>query len=106
MSDHILDKVFSVIEDRKGGHPEKSYVASLYHKGTSHIASKIMEEAEETIVEAQDKNAVNLAEESADLIFHLMVLWADQGVIPNDVYAVLEKRFGIGGHVEKAQRKS
>lgn len=106
MSAEILQKLYDVLRARKGGDPASSYVASLYAKGTEKIAEKIIEEAQEAIVEALKGDAEKLKEESADLLFHLMVLWADQGITPGDVLAVLEKRFGIGGHAEKASRKN
>ena len=104
--EHILNKLYDVLQARKGADPESSYVASLYAKGTKKITEKITEEAEETIVEALAGEPEKLKAESADLLFHLMVLWADQGVQPDEVFAVLEQRFGTGGHEEKASRRS
>lgn len=101
----ILKDLYIILKQRKGADPKDSYVASLYHKGTAHIADKVIEEAEETIAEAIKGDKDRLKEESADLLFHLSVLWADQGVSPDEVLAVLEKRFGQSGHAEKASRK-
>lgn len=106
MSAHILEKLYEILLARKNSDPASSYTASLYAKGTEKITEKILEEARETIVEALNGNADKLKEESADLLFHLMVLWADQGIAPDDVFAVLEKRFGTGGHTDKAARKN
>lgn len=106
MSEGILKKLYDVLLERKSADPESSYVASLYNKGTKKITEKVIEEAQETIEEAlAGDDAGKLKEESADLLFHLMVLWADQGIRPEDVLAVLEKRFGTGGHEEKAARR-
>ncbi|MGB4107468.1 MAG: phosphoribosyl-ATP diphosphatase [Alphaproteobacteria bacterium] len=105
MVSEILKDLYVILKQRKGADPSDSYVASLYHKGTQHISDKVMEEAAETIAEAIKGDKERLKEESADLLFHLSVLWADQGVSPEDVFAVLEKRFGQGGHAEKASRK-
>lgn len=105
MSEEILKKLYEVLLERKGADPESSYVASLYDKGTKKITEKVIEEAQETIEEALAGDVYKLKEESADLLFHLMVLWADQGIRPEDVLAVLEKRFGTGGHEEKAARE-
>lgn len=113
MSEHILDKLYAVLQERKKADPESSYVASLYDKGAAKIAEKIREEAEETIVEglrlekSPGDGAIRkaLTCESADLVFHLMVLLAHHNVNPDEVFAVLEKRFGISGHEEKASRK-
>lgn len=111
---HILDKLYGVLQDRKKADPESSYVASLYAKGSAKISEKIREEAEETIVEGLrlEKSAEDpeirkaLVHESADLLFHLTVLLAHHNIAPNEVFAVLEERFGIGGHEEKASRSS
>lgn len=105
MSDHILERLYEVLLERKKAAPEESYVASLYAQGTEKITEKVLEEVSEAIVEALKGNQDRLREESADLLFHLMVLWANQGIAPADVFAVLEKRFGTGGHEEKAGRE-
>jgi phosphoribosyl-ATP pyrophosphohydrolase len=103
MSDFFKD-LFETIQSRKGADPESSYTASLYAKGTAKIAQKVGEEAVETCIEALQGNKDKLAAESADLLYHLMVLWADQGLTPDDVLAVLQKRQGTSGHDEKASR--
>lgn len=104
MSQHILEKLYEVILSRKDAAPEESYVASLLAKGTEAISAKITEEAEEVVVEALARDSEKLRAESADLLFHLMVLWADQGVSPEEVFKVLEKRLGTSGLEEKASR--
>lgn len=112
MDTHILDKLYAVLQERKGSDPESSYVASLYSKGSVKISEKIREEAEETIVEglrlekSADDPAIRkaLTHESADLIFHWMVLLAHHDINPEEVFAVLEERFGISGHEEFASR--
>lgn len=104
MTDETIQKIYQTLLERKGANPDDSYVASLYHKGTAKIAQKVGEEAVETCIEALQGNTEKLKEESADLLFHLMVLWADQGLTPGDVLAVLEKRMGMSGHAEKAAR--
>lgn len=106
MSDHIMDRLYAVLEARKGSAASESYVASLYERGVDKIAGKIAEELAETIAEAVRGDKIKIAEESADLLFHLMVLWAHMDVKPAEVFAVLEKRFGTGGHEEKASRKN
>jgi len=100
----ILESLFETIKSRKGADPESSYTASLFSKGTAKIAQKVGEEAVETCIEALQGNPDKLKEESADLLYHLMVLWADQGLTPDDVLSVLEKRQGTSGHAEKASR--
>lgn len=112
MDTHILDKLYAVLQERKGSDPESSYVASLYSKGSVKISEKIREEAEETIVEglrlekSADDAAIRkaLTHESADLIFHWMVLLAHHDINPEEVFSVLEERFGISGHEEFASR--
>lgn len=104
-TDDILNQLYQVLEARKGAKPESSYVASLYNKGTAKIAEKVGEEAVEAIIEAVRGDKEALKNESADLLFHLMVLWADQGITPDEVLEVLKGRMGTSGHDEKASRK-
>lgn len=104
MSKKILDDLFETIKSRKGQDPESSYVASLFAKGTAKIAQKVGEEAVETCIEAIQGDTEKLAAESADLLFHLMILWADRGLTPDDIYKILEQRQGTSGHTEKASR--
>ena len=102
----ILDALYAVIESRRGGNLEDSYTASLLHKGTGKIAEKVGEEAVETIIAALKEGPEALAAESADLLYHLCVLWADAGVKPEDIWAKLAEREGVSGLTEKANRKS
>lgn len=105
MSEHIIDRLYNVLLERKDADPEGSYVASLYEQGTEKITQKVLEEAAEGIIEAIKGNREQLRAESADLLFHLMVLWADQNIKPEEVFAILERRFGRSGHDEKASRE-
>lgn len=105
MSKTILQDLHAVLLTRKNAEAEKSYVASLYKGGVKKIAAKIIEEANEAIAEAENNDNEKLKSESADLLFHLAVLWAHQGISPDDILNVLESRFGTGGHEEKASRK-
>ena len=86
-----------MITSRKGGDPEKSYTAKLFSRGTDKIAQKVGEEAVETLIEAVRGNQKALTEESADLLYHLLVLWADSKVKASDVWSTLEMRFGDSG---------
>lgn len=106
MSHPIFDDLFLTILSRKGGDADTSYVASLFTKGRSKIAQKVGEEAVETCIEALQGDQDKIASESADLLFHLMILWADAGLTPDDVFAVLQQRQGVSGHAEKAARPS
>ena len=99
-----IDKLYETILSRKGADASTSYTASLFAKGTAKIAQKVGEEAVETCIEALQGDKQKLMDESADLLYHLMVLWADQGIRPEDVYAVLESREGTSGIAEKNAR--
>lgn len=101
---YILEELFTIIQDRKNSLPSESYVSSLYNKGTEAIARKVCEEATEVLIEAIKTDPERLINESADLLFHLMVLWADQDLAPNDVFETLKSRLGQNGHEEKASR--
>jgi phosphoribosyl-ATP pyrophosphohydrolase len=100
-----LDRLYEAILDRRGADPELSYTAKLFARGRAKIAQKLGEEAVETVIEAMKPDSAKLADESADLLYHLLVLWADAGLKPDDVYAVLAAREGVSGIAEKASRK-
>ena len=104
MSD-TLHQLAEVLENRKQQPPEQSYVASLYAKGLDAILKKVGEEATETIIAAKNGNKEQLIYETADLWFHCFVMLADQGLHPRDVLNELERRFGLSGLTEKAQRQ-
>ena len=101
----ILDQLFITIAGRKGGDPDKSYTAKLFSRGRGKIAQKLGEEAIETVVAGLTEGPDRLVSESADLLYHLMVLWADCGVAPAEIWAELEKRQGVSGIDEKKARK-
>ena len=105
MSD-VLRQLADVLEQRKSQSPDQSYVAALYAKGLDHILKKIGEEATETIIAAKDGDKAKIIYETADLWFHCLVLLADQGLGPEHVTAELQRRFGLSGLQEKAQRSS
>ncbi|HLO75674.1 MAG TPA: phosphoribosyl-ATP diphosphatase, partial [Magnetospirillum sp.] len=85
--------------------PETSYTAKLFAKGRKKIAQKVGEEAVETALAAVAEGPQAVAAESADLLYHLLVLWADTGVSPDDVWAELNRRAGVSGIEEKNSRK-
>jgi phosphoribosyl-ATP pyrophosphohydrolase len=93
-----------VIRSRQDADPASSYTAKLFARGRPKIAQKLGEEAVETVIEAMRGDADAIAAESADLLYHLLVLWADAGVAPETVWAVLEAREGVSGIAEKAAR--
>jgi len=100
----ILDRLYATIESRKGANPSTSYTAGLFAAGRAKIARKMGEEAVETTVAALTETPARLAGESADLLYHLLVLWADCGVAPADVWAALATRQGKSGIEEKNSR--
>jgi phosphoribosyl-ATP pyrophosphohydrolase len=104
MTNHPVDRLFATIVARKGADPAQSYTAKLLAAGKLKCAKKLGEEATETALAAvgEDKDAI--ADESADLLYHLLVLWAACGIRPEDVYAALQAREGRSGLEEKASR--
>ncbi len=99
-----LGRLYQAIVDRRGADPDTSYTAKLFSRGRAKIAQKLGEEAVEAVIEAIRGDRDGLAEESADLLYHLLVLWADAGIEPADVWAILARREGVGGIAEKAGR--
>ena len=104
MTAHFLDELYEVIASRKGGDPEESYTAKLFEGGLGRMAGKIGEEATEVIVAALRETPDHVISESADLLYHLLVLWAEQGIKPEEVFAELESRTGTSGIEEKQSR--
>jgi len=102
----VLEELYAVIEARKSGDPETSYTAKLFSDGREKIARKMAEEAIEAVLASVTETPERLASESADVLFHLLVLWADAGVQPADVWAELAKRSGTSGIEEKRARSS
>ena len=104
----ILDRLFATIASRRGVDPGVSYTAKLFSEGRGRIAQKLGEEAVETVIaaltEETGSGGSGLAGESADLLYHLLVLWADAGLAPAEVWAALESRTGLSGITEKAGR--
>ena len=102
---HLLQELAQVLEQRKAANPENSYVASLYAKGFDAILKKVGEEATETVIAAKNGDKEQLIYEIADLWFHTLVLLVHQGLGPEKVLSELERRFGLSGIEEKAQRQ-
>ncbi len=100
----VLERLFRVIESRRGGDTGASYTAQLLAAGPEKITAKVREEAEEAIAAALTEPPERLVSESADLLYHLMVLWAAKGVAPADVWAELAAREGTSGIEEKKSR--
>ena len=100
----VLARIASTIESRKGASSDQSYVAALLRKGDNAILKKIGEEATETVMAAKDGDKIALVGEVADLWFHCLVLLASRDLSPRDVLSELERREGLSGLAEKAQR--
>lgn len=91
-NDNFLQHLENVIEQRKQVAPDKSYVASLFKKGINKIAQKVGEEAVEVVIEAKDNDADLFLNESADLLFHYLILLNAKGYKLQDVIEILQKR--------------
>ena len=99
-----LKRLEQTIAERATAAPDESYVAKLNAKGLETIAKKLGEEATETVIAALSQGKDELVAESADLLFHLLVLLQAKGVSLNQVMSELDRREGVSGLVEKASR--
>jgi len=102
---HVLDRLYLVIEGRKGADPDTSYTARLFSRGRQQIAKKLGEEAVEALIEGIRGDKTKLVGESADMLYHLLTLWASINVKPKAVWNELARREGLSGLAEKASRK-
>ena len=100
----VFEQLSVTIESRKTASPDSSYVAKLFHKSADSILKKIGEEATEVVIAAKDENREQIVYESADLLFHLMVMLAQYDLTLADVADELARREGLSGLVEKASR--
>jgi phosphoribosyl-ATP pyrophosphohydrolase len=105
-SNDTLARLAAVIASRRGGDPDKSYVARLFAKGPDAILKKVGEEATEVVMAAKDGVPARIVGEVADLWFHSMIALAQYGLSPADVLAELERREGLSGLEEFALRKA
>ena len=105
IDEHVLDRLYVVIESRKGADPDTSYTARLFSRGRAQIAKKLGEEAVEALIEGIRGDKPKLVGESADLLYHLLTLWAATSVKPKAVWTELARREGLSGIAEKASRK-
>ena len=101
----VLERLLATIAARKDANPSESYTAKLLARGVPKIAQKVGEEAVETAIEAVRGDRAALASESADLLYHLLVLWTASGLDPAEVWSKLEARAGTSGLAEKAARE-
>ncbi|WP_428378177.1 phosphoribosyl-ATP diphosphatase [Lichenicoccus sp.] len=100
----VLDRLFETVVARRDADPNVSHSARLLSRGTHKVAQKFGEEAVECLIEAVAGNGDKLIGESADVLYHLIVLWVDAGLRPDAVWNELRRREGISGITEKAAR--
>ena len=101
----VIEELYGVIEKRKGGDPETSYVARTVARGKEHVAKKVGEEGVEVALAGAIGDKKGLVSESADLLFHLLVLWSAAGVKPTEVFDELSKRRGASGLAREANKR-
>ncbi len=101
----VLDRLWATILSRKHADPAVSHSARLLGRGTAKIAQKFGEEAVECLIEAVGGHRTALVGESADVLYHLLVIWVDAGLRPEQIWAELTRREDISGIEEKAARK-
>ena len=104
MSDHITKTLFKILKERKDFDTDKSYTAQLLNN-PNFLAKKIGEESTELIIDLVNNNKTGVINESADLLYHLIVSWVSSGVDPEEVWDELSKRTLKSGIEEKKSRK-
>jgi len=102
--DDILQAIYQVIRERKVNPAETSYTSSLMAKGIDKVLKKVGEEAAELIIAGKGGERQEIVYETADLLFHTLVLLGFYGIEPEEVYGELRRRFGVSGIVEKCSR--
>ncbi len=100
----VLDRLFEVVMERRTADPAVSHSARLLSRGIEKVAQKFGEESVECLIEAVAGNRDAVIAESADVLYHLIVLWVASGVRPDQVWSELTRREGVSGIVEKANR--
>ncbi|KAA2213719.1 phosphoribosyl-ATP diphosphatase [Teichococcus oryzae] len=101
----VLQRLWDTVEARRlSGDTTLSHSARLIARGTPKVAQKLGEEAVECVIEATLGNRRETVLESADLLYHLIVVWVDAGIRPEEVWSELVRREGISGIAEKAAR--
>lgn len=102
----VLDRLYAVVDARRDANPNVSHSARLLSRGTQKIAQKFGEESVECLIEAVAGNRDALVAESADVLYHMIVMWVDAGVRADEVWSELHRREGVSGIAEKASRVS
>jgi phosphoribosyl-ATP pyrophosphohydrolase len=100
----VLDRLWSVVINRRDADPTISHSARLLSRGSAKVAQKFGEEAVECLIEAVRGDRDAVIAESADVLYHLVVVWVSTGVAPEEVWAELMRREGVSGIAEKASR--
>ncbi len=100
----VLDRLWNVVMSRRDADPTISHSARLLSRGPAKVAQKFGEEAVECLIEAVRGDHDAVIAESADVLYHLIVVWVSTGVAPDEVWAELMRREGVSGLVEKASR--
>ena len=100
----MIERLYAVIAARRNADAGTSYTANLLSKDVDDVARKLGEEAVETMIAAARQDKAAAVRESADLIYHLLVLWARLGIAPEEVAAELKRREGQSGIAEKQSR--
>jgi phosphoribosyl-ATP pyrophosphohydrolase len=101
---HVLDRLFDVIVSRRGADPALSHSARLLRRGRAKVAQKFGEEAVEAVIEGVAGERAALVAESADVLYHLLLLWVACDLPAQDVWAELARREGVSGIIEKSSR--
>ncbi|NQW01466.1 MAG: phosphoribosyl-ATP diphosphatase [Rhodospirillales bacterium] len=105
LNGQILEQLYQTIVSRKGGNPSESHTAKLFKKGRKRICKKFGEEAVEVVIAALAETEAEVVSESSDVLYHLLVLWAEMGIRPEQVWAELQSRVGTSGIEEKKNRQ-
>jgi phosphoribosyl-ATP pyrophosphohydrolase len=101
----VLDRLWGVVMSRRDADPASSHSARLLSRGTAKVAQKFGEEAVECLIEAVAGDRAALIAESADVLYHLIVMWVNAGVRADQVWGELARREGTSGIAEKASRE-
>ena len=100
-----LDRLYKAVLDLKKAGPAHSRTARLIHSGRSKIAKKLAEEAVEVVIDAMQNDREAVVRESADLLYHLVVLWASAGIRPQDIWSEMDRRERLFGIAEKLPKE-
>tara|TARA_B100000524_G_C23384320_1_gene274358 strand:+ start:144 stop:467 length:324 start_codon:yes stop_codon:yes gene_type:complete len=103
MNDKIINELLSILNERKNSSEEKSYTSYLI-KNPEVLAKKIVEESSELIIDFVKENKSGIVKESADLIYHLLVIWISSGINPDEIWDELSSRRLKSGFEEKKDR--